>query len=136
MTDSAGSSGIVSKLSYSTLYRNGTQFRPVPFPPIGFFTENGLSAITGFKEATGISENSFGHAVNIYPNPASGKFSISGLPDGARLKISDMQGMVIYTNEKTSDMILDFDLSIHSAGVYLISLEHQNKNSFHKLILQ
>ncbi|MCF8365251.1 MAG: T9SS type A sorting domain-containing protein [Bacteroidales bacterium] len=102
----------------------------------GAFTENGLSAITDFKEATGISENSFDHAVNIYPNPSSGKFSISGLPAGARVIISDMQGVVKYTLEETGTTNLHIVLDHCPAGVYLISVEYQNENSFYKLILQ
>jgi hypothetical protein len=102
----------------------------------GLFTENGLSAITGFKVTTGISENSFNNAIHIYPNPSSGKFSISGLPTGAIMKISDMQGAVIYTTNSTTDTMLNLDLGVYPAGVYLISVEYQNKNAFHKLILK
>jgi hypothetical protein len=54
----------------------------------GFFTENGLSAITGFKEATGISESDFNISVNIYPNPAKGKVTIAGLIAGAEISLS------------------------------------------------
>jgi hypothetical protein len=102
----------------------------------GRFTENGLSAITAFKASTGISENIFSNAIHIYPNPSSGKFCISGLPTGAMMKIVDMQGTVIFTSETTTDTMLNLDLGVFPAGVYLISVEYQNKNAFHKLILK
>lgn len=50
--------------------------------------------------------------------------------------ISDMQDVVIYTIGKTEDNILNLDLGVHPECVYLICVEHQNNNSFYKLILQ
>jgi hypothetical protein len=102
----------------------------------GLFTENGLSAINDFKDATGISENSFSNTVNIYPNPTSGKFHISGCMPGSTVYITDMQGQLIIEKIITGGDDQEMSLEDCQPGVYMISVNQQNKNSFYKLILQ
>jgi hypothetical protein len=101
----------------------------------GHFTENGLSAITDFKEATGIFERSFSHAVSIYPNPAKGKVTIAGLIAGAEISLSDLHGQTI-ANFKDQSEQADYDLTGLPPGVYLVKIKINDQSIFRKLILQ
>jgi hypothetical protein len=101
----------------------------------GRFTENGLSAITAFKEATGVLESSFSHIVNIYPNPAKGKVNISGLIAGAEISIRDLHGQTV-AHFKAQSELMDYDLSGLPPGVYLVKIEINSQSIFRKLIVQ
>jgi hypothetical protein len=101
----------------------------------GLFTENGLSAITGFKKTTGISESSFSHAVNIYPNPAKGKVTIAGLIAGAEISLSDLHGQTAATFKTQSEQ-MTFDLSTLPPGIYLVKIKINDQSIFRKLVVQ
>jgi hypothetical protein len=101
----------------------------------GHFTENGLSAITDFKEATGIFESSFSKTVNIYPNPTTGKVNISGLIAGAEISIRDLHGQTVANFKDQSEQV-DYDLSTLPPGVYLVKIEANGQSIFRKLVVQ
>jgi hypothetical protein len=101
----------------------------------GTFTKNGLSAIAEFKAATGVSGHNFGMAVNIFPNPTTGKVNISGLRAGADISINDLHGQTVDTFTAQSEQ-MTFDLSALPPGVYLVKIESGGQSIFRKLILQ
>jgi uncharacterized protein (TIGR02145 family) len=101
----------------------------------GTFTENGLSAILSFKEATGISESDLSKSLNIYPNPSKGEVAISGLIAGVEISITDLHGQTVDTFTAQSEQ-MTFDLSDLQPGVYLVKIESGSQIIFRKLILQ
>ena len=101
----------------------------------GLFTENGLSAITGLKESTGIFGNTFSQKVNIFPNPAQGIVNISGIIPGTKLTVTDLHGKVLM--EKIADAeTAQFDLTGHQSGIYFIKISQNGTDIFRKIVLK
>mgnify|MGYP002344178871 FL=1 len=101
----------------------------------GLFTENGLSAITGLKESTGIFGNTFSQKVNIFPNPAQGIVNISGIIPGTKLTVTDLHGKVLM--EKIADAeTAQFDLTGYQSGIYFIKILQNGTNIFRKIVLK
>jgi hypothetical protein len=98
----------------------------------GNFESNGLSEVTQVKmAATGLNIQSL-NALEIYPNPTQGIFTISGFIKNANIQIMNAFGEMIYRNEM--DLPAKVDLSGHSNGVYLIKVEVEDKVFFEKLV--
>jgi len=84
----------------------------------------------GYKDAIGDKE------IRIFPNPTKGKLrvEISNIEDGdiIILKVFDLQGREIYSNEKLSNY--DIDLSNYENGVYLLDIILNNEKSYWKIV--
>jgi len=74
--------------------------------------------------------------ISIFPNPTKGKLrvEISNIEDGdiIILKVFDLQGREIYSNEKLSNY--DIDLSNYENGVYLLDIILNNEKSYWKIV--
>jgi hypothetical protein len=112
------------------------QFTP-DFPSNdGTFSENGLSMITAFQNATTIADYGNLNNIRIFPNPSSGATHIKGLLQGSTVIISNMHGQSLMTiNVKETD-ILQIDLTGFPAGVYFINVQFDRFSTFQKLILR
>jgi extracellular elastinolytic metalloproteinase len=62
--------------------------------------------------------------VQIYPNPASGVLNIdmSNYPEVRSVRITDLQGKVLYDNGAVAQTLLTVDVSPWRSGIYLVSL--------------
>jgi hypothetical protein len=58
---------------------------------------------------------------NLYPNPNTGQFSISGLEKGMIIEMYDYTGKLI-SNSVANDQTMQFNLSDQANGVYLIRI--------------
>jgi hypothetical protein len=88
------------------------------------------SQLTGVEEAEIYSER-----INIYPNPAHDKFSISGTGI-TNVTILNGKGQVL-RNEKTKPTsAVSFDCGNWSKGMYVVKTITDNATEYHKLILQ
>jgi hypothetical protein len=66
--------------------------------------------------------------IEVYPNPASDKVTISGLNNQMKIngvKITNMEGKVIRTVDVTSPSV-DVELSGVENGIYFVVVEHAN----------
>lgn len=54
-------------------------------------------------------------SISVYPNPSAGMVSVSGLADGAEVRVFDLQGRSVLTTTAPS-----VDLSPLKAGIYLL----------------
>jgi len=74
--------------------------------------------------------------ISIFPNPTLGKLrvEVSNIEDGdiIILKVFDLQGREIYSNEKLSNY--DIDLSNYENGVYLLDIILNNEKSYWKIV--
>jgi hypothetical protein len=102
----------------------------------GLFTENGLSAITNFKESTGISETTHLHSVNIFPNPSSGKIFIEGFVPGSTITIMDMHGQEVFEKTLHENDVQQIGLEHLDPGAYMVIIKNSLNTSSHKLILK
>lgn len=81
---------------------------------------------------TGLSESELRDEINLYPNPTSGQFTvdlqeIAG--DVERITVYNSMGKVVKRTAVNATQIL-FDLSSRSAGLYLVTFELANNQSF------
>jgi len=102
----------------------------------GLFTQNGLSAITGFEAASGIGIEGFGATISIYPNPTTGVVNISGLDGDTEITIKDAVGQLVLQESGLSKQMITIDLGGQKPGVYFAGLKHDGKMIFRKLVLR
>lgn len=100
---------------------------------------DGSGNISGLKfrtvnvvaNTTGINDIAFANAINIYPNPNTGKFDVElGVPVNNTMKVTvtNMTGQVMGTFGY-SDLVdgkLSVDLSTAAAGVYFVQVQSDN----------
>lgn len=86
---------------------------------------------------SGIKETSLGSTVNAYPNPANGKFIISGVSGDSELNIYNLLGKRVYYDpafgQHTSQEI---DLSASPRGVYLLRITNGAEVHQKQIVLQ
>ena len=108
---------------------NGTD--PYPQRPAG---QNTTLATTDSSAGT---ELEFQEVDALYPNPTTGKFSVtfSKALDNAVIHILDANGKII-TRIKANGNKVDFDLSARAAGVYYVRIEENGKSITKKVVKQ
>jgi len=101
----------------------------------GKFIQNGISCIKEFKTgSTGIVSNPF-QEVSIYPNPCDGVFYISHIPENASVRITDVAGqMVLSQNNYPGDKVM-VDLSGKPSGIYLVKIEQEGMAVTRKIVM-
>jgi hypothetical protein len=77
---------------------------------------------------TSVEENAFGEKINIYPNPSTGIFNITG-KNIRELEISDVNGSLIYKNNTPA-----IDLSNHPDGIYYLKINTDRGTSTRKIM--
>lgn len=79
------------------------------------------------------NENKDNLKVAIYPNPAKGYTMLKGL-ENAHVSIFDMTGRMVF-NTKTSEESLNIDLSLFTAGTYMVRIEQNGATAHRKLVV-
>lgn len=80
------------------------------------------------ESTTGVSSisNSLSSAVDIYPNPSSGQFTIRGLQKGMIMEVYDYTGRMVSNITATSDETMQFNMSNHPNGIYFVRIISQD----------
>jgi hypothetical protein len=76
-------------------------------------------------DASGLDEQTPERNIQVYPNPAKGKLSVSfgGVPfDGAMIQVTNLVGEEIYHGIFKSNSIAEINLEGNSQGIYLVHL--------------
>ncbi|OYT12965.1 MAG: hypothetical protein B6I19_07585 [Bacteroidetes bacterium 4572_114] len=98
------------------------------------FAENGLSAIMGFKvSGTGIS-GGFANKITLYPNPTTGKFTITGIGEDAIIEIFDTHGQLVQGDNNNQEK--EINLSGRQPGIYMVKIFTEGQFIYKKLILK
>jgi uncharacterized protein (DUF433 family) len=88
-----------------------------------------------FSVCTGIDKNATTNNINIYPNPTTGIFTITGNVKNATVNVMSITGEVIYQNN-IIDNSSTIDLSNNAKGLYFISISSENGTETYKVIVQ
>lgn len=76
------------------------------------------------------------NAVNIYPNPSSGKFSIA-LPSNEKtlIEVYDMKGGKVFSGESESELH-ELNLTDYPKGVYIVNIISNSNQCSKKIVLE
>jgi hypothetical protein len=89
---------------------------------------------------TGVAAAGEATALNIYPNPSNGNFSIQfeTSVNNAAISIFDLSGKSIYENQLSmvSGELLNVNMLGTSPGLYVITISHGDRQQRHKLIVE
>ncbi len=88
---------------------------------------------------TGIMNTTLSGAVNIYPNPTSGIFTIldSGKSNSPRnIIVSDTNGKIIFEKDNVLEPLSQVNLTGKIPGVYFIKVEMDGKTTEKKMVLK
>lgn len=76
-------------------------------------------------------------SIHIYPNPSSGKFTISGSSNISSIEIYNLLGERIYSDfDLKRQTLYDIDLLNFGKGTYLIKINNEGKVQAERIIVQ
>jgi hypothetical protein len=79
-----------------------------------------------------LSENKLG--LNIYPNPSSNTFSVSGLKTASKLSVYSISGKEVISVSGYSEGAIN--VSSLTSGIYLVSIESENSKEVKRLVIK
>ncbi len=106
---------------------------------------NGTLVSSNFPiQVTGICQLSVGinnyielSAISIYPNPSSNKITVSSNEGIRSMQIFNVLGEVIYSlQNSTEQKSIEVDLSKNPSGIYIVTVQTENKIINRRLIIQ
>jgi uncharacterized repeat protein (TIGR03803 family) len=126
MTQIGGVNGVGTIFRYNPTIRTYTDL--VDFALTGF--PDGNQPLGDLLEdtdyATGINNiNSSSSVINVYPNPNTGYFGVTGLTQGLSVEIYNCEGqrLVSLIADKTT---MDFNITAYASGMYLVRVQNQD----------
>jgi hypothetical protein len=101
----------------------------------GKFAENGLSIITEFKMGATMIEDNNEISFNVYPNPATGVFTLSPIAaDSYDVMITNMQGQQVYAAKINGKATIN--LTGQAKGLYFIRLSNSAQTLVKKIVIE
>ena len=84
-----------------------------------------------FSTAVGIDDAALDRHVNVYPNPATDRVTVDGLPEGSTISLFDAQGRQLLTTRNSQFSILNYP-----AGLYLLRIQTPSAVTVRKLVIE
>lgn len=121
----------------SSLITDEVKIKAPPLSATFVVVEPGVKELVINENIVGINDVLANERIRIIPNPVSGQFSITGIPEGYdKLEILDISGRRIYSTNLTGNNYSGNTRSNHLiAGVYLVILNGKGKNIIIKLVV-
>ena len=88
-----------------------------------------------YDENTGVESDIMKVDFTVFPNPSSGKFTVTLDEGNSEIIISDITGKVILNKIITSQNVIDIDLTNESNGSYFVHIKTDNYTSVKKIQL-
>jgi len=79
------------------------------------------------------SLNSLNSKLSVYPNPSNGVFTVE-VAQNSNIRISDLAGKIVYTNENTGSTTID--LSSQAKGIYFMQISNEKQTVTQKLVIK
>ena len=92
-----------------------------------------------FMLMTGSIANEKMAAMDIYPNPSTGKFYFETKNTGndpIELQVMDLTGRTVYEKQPAISEKIEIDLSWQQKGMYFLRIKTEEENYIQKLIIQ
>jgi hypothetical protein len=78
----------------------------------------------------------FSNTINVYPNPATQKFSLEGEGlENAMIEVYDVVGNKVDTKQLAMEQVVDFYTESWNPGVYLVEVTQGNKKATKKVVV-
>jgi hypothetical protein len=85
--------------------------------------------------ATSVNESATTNNINIYPNPTTGIFTITGNVKNATVNVMSITGKTVYQNRIANNNSI-IDLSNNAKGLYFVAISTENGTETYKVIVQ
>nr|NQU91957.1 right-handed parallel beta-helix repeat-containing protein [Bacteroidota bacterium] len=102
----------------------------------GLFMENGISMVTGFIISGTEKPIDFVRNITLIPNPTTGRFTITGIDEGAEVDIFDLQGQLIKSEFSRTNQGVEVNLTGRQSGIYIVRIFSHGEYIYRKLILK
>ena len=76
------------------------------------------------------------NTVLIYPNPTNKNIHIKNIPRGSWVKLADITGKELYSEQKLADFIITVDLEKYTPGIYILTVSDLDKKLRYKIVKQ
>lgn len=88
-----------------------------------------------YNSHVSLSENNFGQNFQLYPNPIENNFSVDlgENYENINLTITDITGKIIQSKKYNNIQLLNLSLE-EPSGVYILSIESENKKAVMRLV--
>lgn len=135
--DAGGPADYETIKANSSLIGDEIRIKMPPLSSVFVLVEPGTKELAINNEVTRVEKTSFEDKIGIYPNPGTGIFTITNIPDGiSDIGILDMQGRSIYMEKGTiDDPVMTFNINL-LPGVYLINLSGKNNQVTKRLVIK
>jgi photosystem II stability/assembly factor-like uncharacterized protein len=96
--------------------------------------ESSYSNVAGAVEGSAnISEAIFKN-LKIYPNPTNDFVTITNIPGGSNIRVTDIAGKVVYKKNVAQEQMLSESIQLVN-GIYFIHIENKNSNITRKILV-
>ena len=114
--------------SYASMTIKDYAYNSIPDQPI----------LAGETIATGVIENSFASSINLFPNPATNRFTIAlpSVKEKVEITITDITGKIIYTTIEGGTQKIEVNTNDFAEGVYLVKVQAGDFSATKKLVIQ
>jgi len=115
---------------YTVFEKNGSLFFTASY-------DNGISKSELWKissATSGIDMNSEIESFIAFPNPANTNVNLTNIPSNGTVRIMDITGKVIYTNQPINDVLI-IEIANWVNGIYIIQVEQNGAIAQKKLVV-
>ncbi len=105
-------------------------------PNAGYYVAYGASAVSDLKAAALAVGEENAVAMEVYPNPTTGKITVTGLDAQATVDVMNTQGQVVLSANAGSGASLSLDLSKLSEGVYILKAYNGTQVTVKKIFVR
>lgn len=89
-----------------------------------------------FTDVVGVDDLTNQTGVLVYPNPSTGKVSLSGITQNNQVNLYNQYGQQVQVKTNQQNGVLQFDLSGFAKGLYYVQITEVGKTSTSKIVLQ
>ena len=87
-----------------------------------------------FGGTTGINDNQLNDLIRMYPNPANNFVTISNVPKGSKVMVTDFNGKLVYSSETNNEQTTISTANFVN-GIYIIQIQSNSAVANKKLVV-
>lgn len=85
---------------------------------------------------TSLSKNTLGGTLNLYPNPAQGRFVVEGSAvEGAEITVTNVLGQTVNVPHQSNNDKVEYNTSGLDKGIYFVTITKEGKSNTRKVVV-